>query len=201
MPGARTLYALKIGVFLICLLPLARLVYLGLNAGLGANPVEFITHSTGIWALVALLTTLSITPLRKLTGANWLVRFRRMLGLYAFFYASLHLGIYLWLDQSLVFGDILRDIVKRPFITVGFAAWLIMVPLALTSTQAMVRRLGRRWQRLHRLVYLAGAFAVLHFVWLVKKDLTEPLIYLAVFAALMLWRLPLLRRQLFAQTV
>lgn len=180
----------KFWVFGICLLPLLRLLVLGESGGLGANPIEFITRSTGTWTLVGLLLTLSVTPLRRLTGRADLIRYRRMLGLFAFFYAGLHFVTYLWLDQFFDPAAIARDIVKRPFITVGFAAFVLLVPLALTSTHAMMRRLGRRWQQLHRLVYLIALLGVIHFLWLVKKDLTEPLIYAAVLALLLVVRLP-----------
>lgn len=177
-------------LFLICLLPLARLIYLAFNGGLGANPIEFITRSTGTWTLVGLMLTLTITPLRRLTGRSELIRYRRMLGVFAFFYASLHFTTYIWLDQFFDPAAILKDIYKRPFITVGFGAFLLLVPLAITSTHAMMRRLGRRWQQLHRLVYLIGFLGVLHYVWLVKKDLTQPLIYGGVLLILLFLRLP-----------
>ena len=177
-------------LFLICLLPLARLVYLAFNGGLGANPIEFITRSTGTWTLVGLMLTLAVTPVRRLTGRNELIRYRRMLGVFAFFYASLHFTTYIWLDQFFDPASILKDIYKRPFITIGFAAFLLLLPLAITSTNAMMRRLGRRWQQLHRLVYLIGFLGVLHYWWLVKKDLTQPLIYGLVLLVLLSLRLP-----------
>ena len=183
-------------LFLVCLLPLARLLYLGFSEGLGANPIEFITRSTGTWTLVGLLLTLSVTPLRRLTGRNVLVRYRRMLGLFAFFYACLHFTTYIWLDQFFDLGGILRDIYKRPFITVGFTAFLLLLPLAITSTNGMMRRLGRRWQQLHRLVYLIGLLGVLHYLWLVKKDLTQPLIYAGVLLLLLSLRLPFIATRL-----
>ena len=179
-------------LFLICLLPLARLIYLAFNGGLGANPIEFITRSTGTWTLVGLMLTLTVTPLRRFTGLNALIRYRRMLGLFAFFYASLHFTTYIWLDQFFDPGAVLKDIYKRPFITVGFAAFLLLLPLAITSTHAMMRRLGRRWQQLHRLVYLIGFLGVLHYVWLVKKDLTQPLIYGGILLVLLFLRLPVI---------
>ncbi len=188
----------KTWLFVLCLVPLARLVALGLAGGLGANPIEFVTHSTGTWTLVGLLATLSITPLRRLTGRAALLRYRRMLGLFAFFYACLHFVTYVWLDQFFDLQAMLRDVVKRPFITVGFAAFVLLIPLAATSTHAMMRRLGRRWQQLHRLIYAIALFGVLHYLWLVKKDVTQPLIYGSVLALLLLVRLPwsldLLRR-------
>lgn len=175
-------------LFGLALLPLARQ---GVMLGMGSlvNPIEWITRSTGTWALVFLLFTLSITPLRQLTGISHLVRLRRMLGLFAFFYACLHLSIYIVLDHFFDGSAILRDISKRPFVTVGFASWSILLALALTSTQAQMRRLGRHWQRLHQLVYLAGMLSVLHYLWLVKKDISQPMIYALVLALLLGWRL------------
>ncbi|HHI77041.1 MAG TPA: sulfoxide reductase heme-binding subunit YedZ, partial [Gammaproteobacteria bacterium] len=160
------------------------------------------TFVTGDWALRLLLATLAMTPLRRLLHAAWPLRLRRMLGLYAFFYASLHFLIWLVLDQELRWDAILADIAKRPYVTVGFTAWLLMLPLALTSTRAAMRRLGRRWARLHRLVYPTAVLGVLHYLWLVKVDITEPLIYGAILAVLLLARLrwsfswPMLRRRL-----
>ena len=180
----------KLWVFALCLVPLARLIALGGSGGLGANPIEFITRSTGIWTLVGLILTLSITPLRRLSGRADLLRYRRMLGLFSFFYACLHFITYIWLDQFFDLGAVARDIVKRPFITVGFAAFILLIPLAATSTHAMMRRLGRRWQILHRLVYPIALLAVVHYLWLVKKDLTEPLIYGIVVWILLALRLP-----------
>jgi sulfoxide reductase heme-binding subunit YedZ len=180
----------KVWIALACLLPLLRLIVLGASGGLGANPIEFITRSTGTWTLVGLLVTLSVTPLRRLTGRADLVRYRRMLGLFAFFYACLHFVTYVWLDQFFDPAAIVWDIVKRPFITVGFAAFVLLLPLAATSTHAMMRRLGRRWQQLHRLIYVIAVLGVTHFLWLVKKDLTEPLIFGAVLALLLAMRLP-----------
>jgi sulfoxide reductase heme-binding subunit YedZ len=181
-------------VFAAALLPLA-----GLAAGaagvpafrLGANPVETIQDTTGIWALRFVLITLCITPLRWITGQAWPLQFRRMLGLFAFAYAALHFTNYLLLDRALDFGEIVPDIVKRPFITIGFVALLALVPLAITSTAGWRRRLGPRWQRLHRLIYPVGVLACWHFWWQVKKDFTEPLVYCAILAALLgmrLWR-------------
>jgi sulfoxide reductase heme-binding subunit YedZ len=180
----------KAWLALLCLLPLMRLVALGMDGGLGANPIEFITRSTGTWTLVGLLVTLSVTPLRRLTGRADFIRYRRMLGLFAFFYACLHFATYLWLDQFFDPAAIARDIVKRPFITVGFTAFTLLIPLAATSNHAMMRRLGRRWQQLHRLIYLIAVLGVIHYLWLVKKDLTEPLLYGGVLALLLAVRLP-----------
>jgi sulfoxide reductase heme-binding subunit YedZ len=168
------------------LVPLGRLVVGAPTGGLGANPIEFITRSTGEWTLILLLLTLSVTPLRRLTGLNWLLRLRRMLGLTAFFYGCLHLVTYLWLDQFFDLAAIIRDIVKRPFITAGFIAFVLLVPLAITSTDAMVRRLGgRRWLALHRLAYLATAIGVVHYWWLVKADVREPFYYAVILGLLL----------------
>lgn len=176
---------LKAVLFLLALLPLARLLALGVMNGLGANPVEFIIRSTGTWALSLLLVTLAITPLRWMTGAGWLVGLRRMAGLYAFFYACLHATGYLWIDQWFDWSEIFKDIAKRPFITVGVATFICLTPLAVTSTNAMMRRLGHHWKTLHQLSYFIAATGVLHYYWLVKKDVTQPLIYAVVLAILL----------------
>jgi sulfoxide reductase heme-binding subunit YedZ len=186
----RQLAAAKTVLWLACLAPLARLLILGLNDGLGANPIEFITRSTGTWTLVGLLATLSVTPLKKLTGLGWLLRFRRLLGLFAFFYACLHFTIYIWLDQFFDLAGIGRDILKRPFITVGFSAFILLIPLAASSNPHMMKKLGRNWQRLHRLVYAIATLGVVHYWWLVKKDISQPLIYACVLAVLLAMRLP-----------
>lgn len=180
----------KLVLFPACLVPLALLAMDAYRDNLGANPIEVITHSTGTWTLVLLLVTLSVTPLRRLTGVNSLIRLRRMLGLYAFFYACLHATTYFWLDQFFDWPAIGRDVVKRPFITVGFTAFLLLLPLAATSTNGMMKWLGgRRWQRLHRLVYAVAVGGVVHYLWLVKKDITQPLIYAAVLTVLLAYRL------------
>lgn len=177
---------IKPAIFAIALLPLAFLVYRALNNDLGANPIETINRYTGDWVLRFLLMTLAVTPLRRLTGWNGLLRYRRMLGLFAFFYACLHFLSWAWLDQYFVLADIVRDVAKRPYITVGFASFLMLIPLAITSTSAMIRRLGaRRWQQLHRLVYLIGIGGVVHFLWLVKSDIREPLVYAAILVVLL----------------
>jgi methionine sulfoxide reductase heme-binding subunit len=177
---------IRLGVFLLCLAPLVRLLVLGVTDGLTANPIEFITRSTGTWTLVFLLITLAVTPLRRAFGWPSLLRLRRMLGLYAFFYGCLHLTTYVWLDQFFDPVAIARDIVKRPFITMGFTAFVLMIPLALTSSNAMVRRLGAaRWQKLHRLVYAVATAGVVHYWWLVKRDVTQPLLYALVLVALL----------------
>ncbi len=176
---------LKPIVFLGGLIPLALLGLDALQGNLGANPIETITHQTGLWTLILLLATLAITPFRRLTGVNWLIQYRRMIGLFAFFYGSLHLMTYLWLDQFFDVHSIIKDVYQRPFITVGFTAFVLLVPLAVTSTQGWIRRLGKRWQVLHRLIYVSAAAGVTHFVWLVKKDIREPLIYGAILTLLM----------------
>lgn len=176
-------------LFALCLLPLVRLGWLAYGDGLGANPIEFVIRSLGTWALTFLLITLAITPLRRLTGWNAAIRMRRMLGLYAFFYACLHFLFYAGIDQFFDFTAIFEDIVKRPFITVGFACLVLLIPLALTSTNAMQRRLGgKRWQRLHRLAYVIAAGGVLHYFWLVKKDITQPVIYGLILIVLLAFR-------------
>jgi len=180
---------LKPIVFLLCLVPLGRLAWKAYNSALGANPIQVITWSTGTWTLVFLMLTLAITPLRKLTRQYWLIQFRRMLGLFAFFYGSLHLTTYIWLDQFFDWQSITKDVAKRPFITVGFTAFVLMVPLALTSTQWSIRWLGKRWQLLHRLIYAVAIAGVIHYLWLVKLDRRKPLIYAAILAVLLLYRL------------
>lgn len=174
----------KVVVFLLCLVPFAILVWEAVQQTLGTNPVEEITHRTGDWALRFLLITLAITPLRRLSGWNELQQSRRMLGLFAFFYATLHFSVYAFLDLGLDFGFLAEDIAERPYITVGFTAWVLLIPLAVTSTRGMMRRLGRRWKQLHRLVYLIAVLGVLHFWWLVKADIREPLIYAVILAVL-----------------
>lgn len=180
--------ATRVLAHLLSLLPLA--LWLGRIASeqLGADPVVALTHASGLWALRFLLLCLAMTPLRRLIGATWPIRYRRMLGLYAFFYASLHVGIYLALDLGGYWLQIIDDVVKRPFITVGFLAWLALLPLAATSTRVAVRALGQRWVQLHRLAYVAAILAVLHFTWLVKSDLREPALHAAALALLFVLR-------------
>jgi sulfoxide reductase heme-binding subunit YedZ len=181
---------LKPAVLALCFFPAARLLWLGFSGGLGVNPIEFVTRSLGTWALSFLLITLVVTPLRKLSGWGEVLRARRMLGLAAFFYALAHWLSYLWLDQFFDWSAILKDIVKRPFIAIGMATFLLLLPLALTSTKAAMRRLKRNWQRLHRLVYPAAICAVMHYFWLVKQDITQPMIYafaLGVLLGLRIW--------------
>jgi methionine sulfoxide reductase heme-binding subunit len=176
-------------IFLACLVPLGRLVWRGLHAGLGANPIEAITHGTGDWTLIFLLLTLSVSPLRKLTRQYWIIGIRRMLGLFAFFYGFLHLMTYVWLDKFFDVHEMLADIAKRRFITAGMTAFALMIPLALTSTKWSIRKLGgKRWQALHRLIYFSAAAGVIHYIWLVKADLKRPLEYGAVLALLLLFR-------------
>lgn len=187
---------IKTAAFFACLIPLARLAWLGVHNRLGANPIEYITHSSGWWTLAFLLITLSVTPLRRLLNQPWLLRLRRMFGLFAFFYACLHFTTYVWLDQFFDWPEIVKDVGKRPFITVGFSAFVLLIPLAATSTNAMVKRLGgRRWQILHRLVYAIAALGVLHFWWLVKKDITEPFIFASLLALVLIIRLLYLLKQ------
>lgn len=181
---------LKPLLFVLCALPALSLVYAAFNNGLGANPVETITHATGEWALRLLLATLAVTPLRKLTGLSTIMRVRRMIGLYAFFYVCVHLLTYVWLDAYFSLHYIWGDLAKRLYITAGFVGFCLMLPLAITSTNKMIRRLGaKRWQRLHQLVHAAALAGVLHFWWLVKADVREPLFYAAFFALLMLLRI------------
>jgi sulfoxide reductase heme-binding subunit YedZ len=190
---------LKVATFLACPVPLALLLWKFFGStptdmstwgvGLGANPIERITHATGDWTLRFLLITLAVTPLRKLLGVPALIKFRRMFGLFAFFYACLHFTTYIWLDKSFNLHDMLADIAKRKFITVGFAAFLLLIPLALTSTAASIRWLGgKRWQALHRLIYVSAIAGVIHYLWLVKADTRKPLIYGAILAVLLLYR-------------
>jgi sulfoxide reductase heme-binding subunit YedZ len=179
----------KIVIFLAALIPVARLVWKALHDGLGANPIEFITHATGDWTLILILATLSITPLRRITHQYWLIGVRRMVGLFAFFYGTLHFLTYIWLDKFFDTREMWKDIAKRPFITVGFSALVLMIPLALTSTAWSIRRLGgKNWRRLHRLIYLTGILAVVHYAWLVKADLRKPIEYGVVLSILLLYR-------------
>ena len=192
MRGARLLKPL---VFILSLVPIGYLALGALRGTLGANPIEHITRSTGIWTLRFMLITLAVTPIRRLVGLNDLVRVRRMLGLFAFFYGSLHLVTYVWLDQFFDWAAIVKDVSKRPFITAGFSAYVLLVPLALTSTAGMIRRLGgRRWRRLHRLAYASAAIGILHYWWLVKLDTRPPRNYAILLAVLLLARLFAVRK-------
>ena len=191
---ARAMVAAKALVHALALLPAVILawqfhdVWKNASDALGADPVAEIEHRSGLWALRMLMLALAVTPLRQLSGTPVLLRFRRMLGLYAFLYASLHFSAYLVLDLRGYWTQIFEEIVKRPYITVGFSAWLLLLPLALTSTKGWIRRLGRNWARLHKLVYAIGVLAVLHFWWLVKSDIREPLLYATILALLLGWR-------------
>jgi len=184
-PGRGQLAALKAGLFVLSIIPMIQLVWRAFAEALGANPVEAVQRSTGWWALFFLIATLAVTPLRRWTGFGWLPGWRRMLGLYAFFYAVAHFTTYAWLDVWFDPAAILDDVVKRPFIAVGFAALVIMIPLAVTSTRGMQRRLGRRWRTLHSAVYGAGILGVVHFWWLVKRDIREPLVFAALLLVLL----------------
>lgn len=177
----------KFILFMICLLPLLRAIWIVVT-GDAVNPIEFVLRSSGTWALVGLLLSLAVTPLRQLTGLNALIRFRRMLGLFAFFYALLHFSVWLGLDRYFEWASISKDLTRRPFIIAGFTAFLILSALAITSTDGWIRRLKRRWGMLHRLVYLAAPLAVLHYFWLVKLDLRQPILFGFVLAVLLGWR-------------
>ncbi len=180
---------LKPALFIACLIPFAQLVFNAYSGDLGANPIETITRFTGSWALIMLLITLTVTPLRRITGWNGVITFRRMLGLFAFFYALLHFSTYLVLDLFFDFPAILKDVLKRPYITVGFTAFVLMIPLAITSTAAMIRQLGKRWQQIHFLIYVIALLGVIHFYWLVKADIRRPAQYGAVLAVLLGFRI------------
>lgn len=181
---------IKLAIFLAALVPLGRLAWRALHDALGANPIEVITHSTGDWTLIFILVTLSITPLRRITRQYWLIGVRRMVGLFAFFYGTLHFLTYIWLDKFFDTHEMWKDIAKRPFITLGFSALVLMIPLALTSTTWSIRRLGgRNWQRLHRLIYFTGVLGVIHYYWLVKADHRKPIEYAIALSLLLLYRL------------
>lgn len=183
--------------FLLALIPLERLVAWALMDSLGANPIEKVLRQTGYWTLTFLTLTMALTPIRQWTGVIWVGRFRRMLGLFAFFYSLLHLGTYVILDQFFDWMGILKDIAKRPYITVGFTALVLMIPLAVTSTDGMLRRLGgERWRKLHRLIYVITLGGIIHFWWLVKKDITEPFIFASIYAVSMLLRSLMQQRNL-----
>jgi methionine sulfoxide reductase heme-binding subunit len=180
---------LKPVVFLGCLAPFLWLAYGAVAGDLGANPVETITNQTGIWTLRLLVATIAITPIRWATKWNPIISFRRMIGLFAFFYATVHFLIYFILDRSLMLDGLWEDILLRPYITVGFAAFVLMMPLALTSTRGWIRRLGgQRWNLLHKLVYVSSVLGALHYIWKVKLDVTNPVVYAAIIAALLGWR-------------
>ena len=176
-------------LFFACLIPLCMLVIKGFQNNLTANPIEYITHNTWIWSLRFLLLTLAMTPLKILTGSVLFIRIRRMFGLYTFFYASLHLVVYVWLDLELNWPHFFEDILERPYITVGMLAWLMMVPMAITSNKFMIKKLATKWKRLHQLIYLVIILGCLHFLWLVKSDLIEPLIYAGIGLSCLLFRI------------
>ena len=179
----------KIIVFLAALGPLGSLAWKAFHDGLGANPIEVITHATGDWTLRLLLVTLSISPLRQITRQYWLIGLRRMVGLFTFFYATLHFLTYIWLDKFFDVHEMFKDIAKRPFITVGFSAFVLMIPLAATSTAWSIRRLGgKNWQRLHRLIYVSAILGILHYLWLVKADRRKPIEYGIFLGILLLYR-------------
>lgn len=191
-PAPKQLALIKSLLFAAALLPFARLVLFAFTDRLGANPIEFITRNTGDWTLYFLCITLGVTPLRKISNWNWLIKLRRMLGLFAFFYATLHFTAFFWFDHFFDVDEMLKDVVKRPFITVGFAAFLLLIPLAVTSTNAMIRRLGgKRWQSLHRLIYLIASLGILHFWWMKtgKHDFAQPILFGTIVAVLLLARL------------
>jgi len=179
----------KVAVFAACLVPLGILFWEGFTGGLGANPVEFIEHATGDWTLRFLAITLAISPLRRLLGLPLLIRYRRMLGLFAFFFVCLHFCTYIVFDQMLSLGGMWQDVMKRRYITVGFTGFLLLMPLAVTSTAGWIRRLGgRRWQRLHQAIYVSAVAGVIHYYWLVKSDVHKPLEYAGIIGVLLAWR-------------
>jgi sulfoxide reductase heme-binding subunit YedZ len=183
--------SIKALVFILLLVPLFMLVYYGVfdQLQLTAEPVEYILHYTGIWSLRLLLLTLAMTPLRNITKQVVFLRLRRMIGLFVFFYVSLHLFVYIGLDLGFAFDHLWKDIIKHPYITVGFLAWLLLIPLAVTSNKKMIRKLGKKWKPLHQSIYVIVILACLHFIWLVKKDLQEPLIYAGIAFVLLFYRL------------
>jgi sulfoxide reductase heme-binding subunit YedZ len=184
-----TLRLTKLTIFLAALIPLSRLAWKALHGGLGANPIEVITHSTGDWTLIFVLATLSVSPLRQLTRQYWLIGVRRLVGLFAFFYGTLHFLTYISLDKFFDIHEMIKDIAKRPFITVGFSAFVLMIPLAATSTAWSIRLLGgRTWRRLHRLIYFTAILGVVHYIWLVKADKRKPYEYGVVLSILLLYR-------------
>ena len=180
---------LKLGVFIASLMPLAAVAWQTVTGNLGANPIKEITEQTGLWTLRFVLITLAVTPARRLTGWNRVIQLRRMLGLFAFFYGTLHFMTYVWLDQFFMVEEMIADVVARPFITVGFVSFVLLIPLAITSTTKMIKRLGGKWwQRLHRTVYVIGMGGVVHYLWLVKADVQSPLTYGGLLALLLGYR-------------
>jgi sulfoxide reductase heme-binding subunit YedZ len=190
MPTTKQISWIKGAVFVAALIPLARMAYLTLTGQL-VDPLEFITRGTGDWTLYFLAITLAVTPLRKLSGWNWLIKLRRMVGLYTFFYGFLHFMTFLWFDHFFDLAEMWKDVLKRPFITVGFIAFVLLIPLALTSTNGMIKRLGgKRWQWLHRLIYLIAPLALLHFWWMKagKHDFSQPILFIVILGTLLLMR-------------
>jgi sulfoxide reductase heme-binding subunit YedZ len=179
-PNRKQIVAIKMITFALFTLPIVRLIYLGIQDNLSANPVEFVERSTGYWALTFLLITLSLTPIRLITGRVWPLQLRRMLGLFMFFYASLHLISYAWLDYSFMWDEILKDIIQHPYVLLGSVAFVLSVPLAITSNKIMIKKLRERWKTLHKLVYPIAILGTLHFLWLVKKDYREPLLFIFI---------------------
>lgn len=202
-PNAAQIGAIRALLFVLCAMPALLLAHGWLNNTLGANPIEVVTHSTGEWTLRMLLITLAVTPLRRMTGLHWLLRVRRQLGLFAFAYASMHFATYIWLDLYFDWNAIALDIIDRPFVTVGFAAFLLLIPLAVTSNQAAIRRMGgRKWLALHRSIYAIAILGIIHYWWLVKADVLKPVLYALILVALLgvraWWRELERRRQLAA---
>ncbi len=194
--------AVKPALFMVCLIPLALITWDAFNNQLGANPIEKIMRRTGDWTLRFLLITLTITPARQLLNIPWLIKLRRMLGLFTFFYALLHFTNYIWLDQYFDVDEIIKDVIKRKYITIGFVCFLMLIPLAITSTNNMVKRMGgKRWQKLHKIVYAIAIGGVIHYLWLVKKDMSEPLIYAVLLAILLGYRIWQHQRKKSPQTV
>jgi len=189
VPSKKLIARFKVAIFLLCLIPLLRLFWLAFHDDLTANPIEFVERSTGYWALFMLLCTLSLSPIRLLTGRSWQLQYRRMLGLFMFFYACLHLMTYLWLDYAFNWADIIKDIIKHPYVLVGASAFILTLPLAITSNNAMIRLLRERWKQLHSMVYVIAVLGVVHFLWLVKKDLREPILYAVILALLLAIRI------------
>lgn len=178
----------KVLVFVAALVPVSMLIWRAVEGTLGAEPVETILHGTGDWALRFLLLTLTVSPLRQLTGKSFFLKFRRMLGLFCFFYAALHLSTYLVFEHFFDWQEILKDVVKRPYITIGFAAFLMLLPLTFTSSNKMMKRLGKNWKTLHRMVYVIAVFAIFHFLWLIKADFQQPLVYGVITVLLLFFR-------------
>lgn len=189
IPAMKFNSLLKPFVFMLCLLPFSLLVWRGFNQQLGVNPAETILDTMGIWAVYMLLITLSVSPLRKITGWGGVIRLRRMLGLFVFFYASLHLLSYVWFDQYFDWNEILKDIIKRPFITLGFATFILLIPLVITSTNKMMLRLKQRWKLLHRLIYPISIMAVIHFFWMTRADFNQPILIAVILSLLLAYRL------------